>query len=65
MLILTRQEGAALILTMPDGREIEFVVCGIEYRGRGRSRVKVGIVAPADVSIVRDELVRRDERKRA
>lgn len=55
MLVLRRSEGRAIHL-FADGREVaRFIVLSIEDGGR----VKIGVEAPLDVEIVRDELLMR------
>jgi carbon storage regulator CsrA len=52
MLVLEREAGQRIILTLPDGREI--VVAFLKMRnGSGR----IGIEAPHDVLILREELI--------
>lgn len=52
MLALKRRKNESITLTMPDGRVIVFEI--VEVRG---DNVRVGVQAPADVSIVRTELI--------
>ena len=54
MLILTRRPGETLIIETPAGERIEVTV--LQVKG---SQVRIGTQAPADISIVREELVER------
>jgi carbon storage regulator len=51
MLILTRKIDQSIVIQ----GNITIMVLGVE-----RDRVKIGIAAPADVSVLRDELVGQD-----
>lgn len=51
MLILTRFAGQSIII---DGEKIEIVVLGIKG-----NQVRIGINAPKDISIYREELLER------
>lgn len=53
MLILTRRIGEKLLI----GDEIEVVVLDVN-----RNQVKVGIKAPSDITVLREELYIRDKR---
>ena len=54
MLVLTRRIGESIMI----GPDIEVKILGVQ-----RNQVKIGIGAPADVDIVREELLEdRDER---
>lgn len=62
MLVLTRQPserisgpGSKIICTMPDGREIVITLVRLS-----RHTARVGIDAPRDVIVVRDDAVKRD-----
>lgn len=57
MLILRRLPGEALILSGPSG-EIRILVSRVDTR---TGRVKLGIEAPAEVHVVREELLARTE----
>lgn len=59
MLILSRNEGQKVILRLPDGREMEIVM--VEVRHWPYRKARLGIQAPADVVIFRDELRERFE----
>jgi carbon storage regulator len=52
MLILTRRPGETLIIETPGGERIEVSVLGIKG-----NQVRIGTAVPADVSIVREELL--------
>ena len=54
MLILTRKIDQAIIIQ----GNITIMVLGVE-----RDRVKLGIAAPADVAVLREELIAEDDRK--
>jgi carbon storage regulator len=56
MLILTRKIDQGFVIS----GGIRVVVLGVD-----RDRVKLGVAAPADVLVMRDELVTPDEPKRA
>lgn len=51
MLILSRRENQALILELPDGEEIVIMVDQING-----SSVKIGIKAPYEIKVLREEL---------
>lgn len=51
MLILTRHPGETIILETPAGEHIQLIVLGVKG-----NQVRVGIDAPADVVILREEL---------
>jgi carbon storage regulator len=53
MLILTRRPGESLFIETPAGEQIEVTVLGIKG-----NQVRIGTNAPADISIVREELLR-------
>ena len=59
MLILTRKLDQALFI-MVGGIEIEVRVLGVE-----RDRVKIGIEAPAEVLVLREELIKPAKRRTA
>jgi carbon storage regulator len=52
MLILTRRPGETLIIETPAGEQITATVLGTKG-----NQVRIGTDAPADVSIVREELL--------
>ena len=54
MLILTRKIDQSIIIQ----GNITIMVLGVE-----RDRVKLGIAAPADVAVLREELIAEDDRK--
>jgi len=53
MLILSRKENESLVLELPNGETI--TVCLVAYKG---DVTKVGINAPDNVTILREELYR-------
>lgn len=55
MLLLTRRPTESIIITTPDGTEIVVSLLGIK-----QNQVKVGIEAPTDVAIVREEIANRE-----
>lgn len=54
-LVLSRRVGEAVIISLPDGREVK--VSLLDILGR---RASVGVEAPRDVAIRRDELLPPD-----
>lgn len=52
MLVLTRERDQVIVLTMPDGRVIRLLTVKTSA-----SDVRLGIDAPSDVKIVREELL--------
>lgn len=56
MLILSRKIDEAIVLTHPDGTQIEVMVTDIRRADTGRAYCKLGITAPAAVLVRRDEL---------
>jgi len=52
MLILTRRPGESLIIELPTGEQIEVTVLSIKG-----NQVRIGTDAPADMAIVREELL--------
>ncbi|MBU6222666.1 MAG: carbon storage regulator [Planctomycetes bacterium] len=57
MLVLSRKVDQSVVLTCPDGTVIDVMVTRIEPH-----KVRLGVTAPADVSIVRRELDGRELR---
>jgi carbon storage regulator len=55
MLILTRRKDEAIVIHNRFGAEIRLLV--VEIRG---NKVRLGIEAPADVSVVREEIGKRE-----
>lgn len=53
-LILTRRPGEAVIVRMPDGRELRIAV---NDRARSGSGVSLKLDGPADVVFIREELL--------
>lgn len=60
MLILTRRPGEKLIINDGNGTEIEVVVLGVNGR-----QVRLGVVAPAHVSVNREEIHQRIQADKA
>jgi len=56
VLVISRKAGEGLVLTCPNGEQIEVVVTDIRRIGTGRPYCKLGIEAPRAVLIRRDEL---------
>jgi len=52
MLVVTRRPGETLIIETPAGEQITVTV--LEVKG---NQVRIGTDAPADIAIVRDELL--------
>jgi len=55
MLVLSRKRGERLVLSLPSGGS---VTVSVEYLGK--MNVKLGVEAPDDVEILREELVVRE-----
>ena len=53
MLVLSRKEGESIIFNLPSGEQI--IVKLTEYSGQ---QTKVGIEAPQDVEVLREELLK-------
>ena len=60
MLVLSRKQSQSITITMPDGREI--VVSVVDFI---HNRVRLGITAPKDVLICRDDAVNKQVRNRS
>jgi carbon storage regulator CsrA len=60
MLNLTRRSFESIILQLPDGQEIH-----VQVRNVHGNQVRIGIKAPADVIILREELTDRGNRSHA
>jgi carbon storage regulator len=56
MLILTRRPGESVIITTPAGERIEVAVLGVKG-----NQVRLGTEAPAEVTVLREELVDRSQ----
>ena len=52
MLALTRRIGESVILTLPDGRRVEVTITD-----KSAGQVRLGIEAPKDVRIDREEIL--------
>lgn len=61
MLVLSRNEGESIRLDLPDGRTI--IVTYVEYRGRDRCQIRLGVEAPPDVGIWRAEIQERGPKR--
>ena len=57
MLVLTRNTYESIILMYPDGTHVRIQVCAVERSGR----VQIGVDAPRQVKIVREELLHQKE----
>jgi len=53
MLILARRQGESLILRTPEGQEIKVLILGTK-----NGLAKIGIDAPSEIEILRDELLK-------
>lgn len=58
MLILNRYSGQSFTLYLEDGRVVNIVV--LDIIGRNNKFSRIGIEAPRDIKIIRDELIRID-----
>jgi carbon storage regulator CsrA len=58
MLILTRYVSEGIIFNLEDGKMIELKILDIEINNKSK-QVKIGLDAPKNINIVRDELTRR------
>ena len=56
MLVLTRTLGERIVLVLPDGKRIHIAITSIWEKG-----VRVGVDAPLDVNIYREELMREKD----
>jgi carbon storage regulator len=54
MLILTRRPGEFIVIQLPTGEQIEITVLGLKG-----NQVRIGTDAPAEFSILRQELLER------
>jgi len=54
MLVLGRSENQSIEVQLPDGSIVVIVVCEIRRRW-----IRLGVTAPADVKIIRQELLGR------
>ena len=52
MLVLSRKKDEKLLITTPQGEEIEITIVSID----GRNRVRVGVQADKKITILRSEL---------
>jgi carbon storage regulator len=56
MLVLTRRVGEAILLSLPDGQKIRILCVEME-----RKKVRIGVEAPKEINIIREELQKPDE----
>ncbi len=56
MLVLSRKRQQVVVIELPDDRKVTLVV--IDIRG---DKVRLGIDAPLDINVVRQELLERDQ----
>lgn len=56
MLVLTRKPGQSITLRLPDGRQIRVIVTKATW-----GQCRIGIDAPSDVNIVRDNAHLREK----
>ena len=56
MLILTRRVGETIIIDLPTGEQVEVTVLGVKG-----NQVRIGTDAPADLKIVREELLEKSQ----
>lgn len=52
MLVLTRKEGESIVLYLPDGGEVK-----IRLFKCNNSQVSIGLNAPSEIDIIREELL--------
>jgi carbon storage regulator CsrA len=65
MLVLSRKVEEAIIITIPDGRKIRLQVTSMRSNGSPlppTTKVRIGIDAPRDVMVHREEVQREVER---
>jgi carbon storage regulator CsrA len=65
MLVLSRKVEEAIIITIPDGRKIHLKVTSMRSNGKPlpeTTKVRIGIDAPRDVTVHREEVQREVER---
>ena len=53
MLVLARKQGQSLILKTPDETQIKVLILGTK-----NGHAKIGVDAPSDIEILRDELLK-------
>ena len=56
MLILTRKIGEIIVIETPAGEQIDITVLGVKG-----NQVRIGTSAPLDVTVVREELLERED----
>lgn len=62
MLHLTRKIGQSICLDLPDGRQIKVTCKRLHRTASGQLRAVLGIEAPTDIPIVREEILPRHRR---
>lgn len=58
MLILTRYKGQSFFITAPNGDSLAITCLGVN---KSSGQVRIGIKAPDEYNIAREELIGRDE----
>lgn len=58
MLVLERKKGESIVLDLGDGKKITVKVCEIQ----GYYKTRIGIEAPRDIEIMREELIKDTSR---
>ena len=61
MLCLGRKKGEWIVITLPDDRPVRIQISDVRKSGTDRAQVRLAIDAPADVRIMRGEVVLRVE----
>jgi len=64
VLILSRKAGESILLHMRDGRSVDVKVAEIIHETHLPARVKLGITAPDDVLVLREEVPMRSGPRR-
>lgn len=63
MLVLSRKVGESLQIHMSDGRVVNVKVTDVDVRFARATRVRIGIDAPEDVVILRQEVPLKEQTK--
>lgn len=58
MLVLSRKKDEKLLIKTPLGEEVEITIVNID----GRNRVRLGIKADKQITILRSELIKEEEK---
>lgn len=58
MLVLSRERDQGIVFTLPSGERMRLVVVDVRRNRRGYCKVRLGVEAPDDVTINRDEVQR-------